>query len=329
MSRLALSIVGIVMWVTGAAAQTTIDRVIVQVNDEVILKSEYDQQRLGLRAELSAQFEGAQLERTLAEAELDLLRNLIDQSLLRQVGEQAGLRTDLEVIRTMEQMRQEYNFETLEELEAAIVQQGELIEEFKDRIRTQYLTQQVLQQQVYPKIVITTEDIREYYDSNITEFDRPEGVRLQEIVFSVEGMTSEGVAVVRERAEKALARVIDGEDFGSVAAEVSESTTASSSGDLGFFEKGSLREDYEAIASPLEPDEVSEIIEIPGELVILKLLDHHTGGLLSFELARGEIQNVIFGQNVEPAVRDYLTTLRVEGFVTVRDGYHDSGAVPE
>ena len=329
MSRLALSIVGIVVLVSGAATQTTIDRIVAQVNDEVILKSEYEQERLRLRAELSAQFEGAQLERALAEAEMDLLRSLIDQSLLRQVGAQAGLRTDLEVIRTMEQMRQEYNFDTLEDLEAAIVQQGDSIEDFKDGIRTQYLTQQVIQQQVYPKIEITTADVREYYESNIAEFDRPEGVRLQEIVFSIQDMTPEQVAAMRERAEEALARAIGGEDFGSVAGEMSESMTASSGGDLGFFEKGSLREDYEAIASSLGRDEVSEIIEIPGELVILKLLDQHDGGILSFELARGEIQNAIFGRSVEPAVRDYLMTLRGDGFVSVREGYQDSGAVPE
>jgi peptidyl-prolyl cis-trans isomerase SurA len=326
MNRIALSVIAIPLLVTVGSAQRTIDRVVAQVNNEVVLLSELKQQELLLRQELSAELQGRELDDAVVEASQHSLRDLIDRSLLRQKGDEFGIRTDLEVIRTMEQMRQEYNFETLEDLEAAISAQGTPVEFFKDTIRTQYLTQQVLQREVYPKVLITTEEIRGFYEANLDEFDRPAGIQLQEIVFSIADMTAEELEDVRAQAELARSRVDSGEEFAVVAAEVSEAPSGPSGGSLGFFATGNLRSDYEEIAANLDRGDISEVVELPGELVILRLQNRHEGGIMSFDLARSEIESFIFSERVEPEVRKYLTTLREEGFVSVRDGYTDTGA---
>ncbi len=329
MSRVSMSVIGIVLMAGTCLAQRTIDEIVVRVNSDVILRSELEQQRELKREELSDQLDGAELEAAVVEADPTALRDLIDRSLLLQKGEELGIRTDLEVIRTMEQMRQEFGFDALEDLEEAIAAQGTDIEFFKDTIRTQYVTQQVIQMEVYPKIVLTTEVLRVYYDEHQADFDRPEGNRIQEIVFVTAGMTPEQIEDARNRAEAARVRIEDeGEDFGAVAAEVSEATSRSSRGDLGYFQTGTLREEYEEVASQLGRGDVSEVQELDGELVILKLQDRHSGGILSFELARQEIEGLIFGQQVEGEVREYLTELRDTGFVSVGDGYTDAGAAP-
>ena len=329
MNRLTLTIIGMFLLAGAGHAQRTIDRVIVQVNNEVILLSDLQRQSLLMREELGQQLEGDQLDEAVAQAEQDSLRDLIDRSLLMQKGEDFGIRTDLEVIRTMEQMRQEFDFETLEDLEAAIAGQGTDVEVFKDTIRTQYVTQQVIQQEVYSRIVITTEEMRTYYDEHLNDFDRPEGNRVQEIVFETTGLAPEQVEEVRTGAEEALRRIeSEGEDFGVVAAEVSEAPTGASGGDLGYLPSGSLREDYEEIIGELGRGDVSGVRELAGELVILKLQDQHDGGILPFDLARQEVEGLLFNERLEPGVRDYLIGLRTAGFVSVRDGYVDTGSLP-
>src|SRR5207247_8762446 len=86
---------------------------------------------------------------------------------------------DLEVVKTMEQLRQERRLESLDELEKAIVAQGFSVDEFKQNIKTRYLTSQVLQREVYGRVVVTTEEMRKYYGANIKNFDRPAGIRAQ------------------------------------------------------------------------------------------------------------------------------------------------------
>jgi len=223
-------------------------------------------------------------------------------------------------------MRQEYDFPTLEALEAAIVEQGQSVEDFKASIADRYLTQQVLQREVYGRIIITTEEMRNYYEAHKAEFDRPEGVRLREIVLLTGDRPAEEIAALRQRAAEALERIRGGEDFAAVAAEVSEAATASVGGDLGFFEQGSLGADYARISADLARNQTSEVVELADALVILQVQDRHTGGILPFELAQQEIQEILWSQRVESYVREYLGELRLQGFVEVRGDYVDSGA---
>ena len=323
---LVLCILGIGFWTGSVDAQKTLDEIIARVNSDIILRSEYDAMELSMGEELSQQMQGLQLERALEESKRNLLRGLIDNHLLLQKAKDLDMTADLEVIKTMERLRQDYSFDSLEALEIAIVQQGQDLETFKENISTQYLTGQVLQREVYPKIIITTDGLRNYYEEHKTEFDRPAGIQLQEIVFITEGKTPEELEDIRKKADETLFRVHTGDDFGEVANEVSESATASNFGNLGFFEKGQLSEDYETAAADLARDEVSAVIELSDALVILKVADRHDGGILAFELARSDIQDFLWSARVQPRVREYLMRLRLEGFIEIHEGYSDSGA---
>lgn len=308
--------------------QKTVEEIIARVNGDIILKSELENAQNALRAELSQQqkLQGAQLEKTYTEQSKYLLRELIDSALLMQQAKELGLNADLEVVKTMEQMRQQYKFESLEALEKAIVDQGYSVEEYKENIRTRYLTSQVLNREVYPKIIITVEEQRKYYNAHLKDFDRPEGVHLSEILISTENKTPDQIEEQRKKAEAAKAALENGDSFADVAQKYSEAQTASSGGDLGFFTKGELTKPLEEVAWKLEKGQRSDIITVPYGFVILELEDKHNGGILPFEIAQKEITDKLFQDRVEGKVREYLTKLRMEGFVDVKQGYTDEGA---
>lgn len=314
-------------------AQKRVDEIVARVNAEIILKSELADSREQILKELKDQerqggLTAAQVEQAMTERERHLLRDMIDNSLLLQVSKEMGLSADLEVVRTMERMRVEFKFGTIEDLEKAIVEQGGSVEDFKQNIRTRYLTQQVISREVYPKIIITTEEIRSYYEEHKSEFDRPAGVRLREIAAYTEGKTPEEVAAAKKKIEDALEAVKKGEDFGETAQKFSESQTAENGGDMGFFAKGEFRPEFEQAAAKLQKGQTSDVLELPFGYVILKLEDRHDGGILPFELAQSDLQNRIWQSKVQPKIREYLTKLRTDGFVEVREGYTDSGAAP-
>ena len=314
-----------------AMAQKTIDEIIVRVNGDIILKSELENARTSLRNDLSQgqKLQGAPLEQAFTEQSKFLLRDLIDQTLLTQQAKDMGLNADLEIVKTMERMRQEYKFDSLETLEKAIVGQGISVEDYKQQIRTRFFTTQVLGREVYPKVIVTTDEMRKFYEANQKNFDRPAGVQLSEIVVSTQDKTPDETAAQRKKAEDALAGVRKGDDFGETARKLSEAPTAQDNGALGFFPAGQLAKPLEDAVANVDKGQTTDILTLPYGFVILKVEDKHTGGILSFELAQKEITDILFQQGVQPKVREYLSKLRTEGFIEIKPGYVDAGAPPE
>src|SRR5215471_10252814 len=161
---------------SSALAQTkTVDEIIAWVNSDIILRSEYETRKAQIRNDLSEApprgqgLKGAELDQRFSAAEKTLLRDLIDETLLLQQAKDMGLNADLEVVKTMEQLRQERKLESLDELEKAIVAQGFSVDEFKQNIKTRWLTSQVLQREVYGRVLITMEEMKKYYDAHIKD----------------------------------------------------------------------------------------------------------------------------------------------------------------
>src|SRR5262249_12643975 len=215
-------------------SQKVLEEIIARVNADIILKSEYDTEQKNLREELAQNLQGPQLDQAIQQRSKDILRNLIDNSLLTQQAKEMGISADLEVVKQEERMRQEQNrqnpknpINSLEELEKAISQQMNL-DHFKLRIKTQCLRNQVLGREVYNRVVVTTEDLRKYYEDHQKDFDRPAGVHIREISVNTQNMGQAEQATQRKKIEDALAAVKKGDDFGETAQKFSESDTAQS-----------------------------------------------------------------------------------------------------
>jgi len=223
-------------------------------------------------------------------------------------------------------MRQERKLESMEALEKEIVSQGYTVDDVRQNIRTQYLSSQVLQREVYGRVVITNDEIHKYYDEHQKDFDRPAGIHLREITVLTENRGPEEVASQKKKIEEALAAVKKGDDFGATAAKYSESQTAAEGGDFGFFTKGELSSGLEEIVSKLDKGQVTDVLTVQGAFMIIKLDDKHNGGILPFELAQKEIQDLLWRKAPDPKIKDYLAKLRNDGFVKVAEGYTDAGA---
>jgi len=316
-----------------ASAQTkTLEEIVAWVNNDIILKSEYERRKAQIREDLAQPaprgrgLQGAQLDQAMNEQSKVLLQQMIDETLLLQQARDMGLSAETELVKTKDRLRQEQKLDSIEALEKEIVGQGYSLDEFNQNIRVQYLTSQVFQREVYPRVTITMEEARKYYDSHVKDFDRPAGIRVREITIITENRGPEQVANQRKKAEEALAAIKKGDDFAQVADKYSESETARDGGDLGFFAKGELSPILETVTDKLEKGQVSDVIPVQGAFMIIKVDDKHTGGILSFDLAQKEIFDRLWQQAVPGKIREYLTKLRTDGFIRVAEGYADTGA---
>jgi len=217
----------------------------------------------------------------------------------------------------------------METLEKMMVQQGIDPIEFKQNIKNQSLKSQLLGREVYSRLQqqISTEEIEKYYEAHKQEFDRPEEVRIREILISTEKKEPSEIPALEKKAEEVLQKARGGEKFDELAIKNSDGSTAKDGGDLGFFPRGQMVKEIEDAAFKLRRGQVSDIIKTKFGFVIIKVEEKHEAGIQKIEVVMNDIRDQLFGTKAQPAVAEYLVKLRKLSFIEVKPGYVDSGAV--
>ncbi|HUS19519.1 MAG TPA: peptidylprolyl isomerase [Terriglobales bacterium] len=323
----------------GLSAQTVVEEIVARVNNEIITTSDLKRSREQVRTELQQQ--GAtDVAPQMSQKEKDLLRDLIDQQLLVQRGKDEGITAETDVIKRLDEIRKSMNLETMEDLEKAAQQQGVSFEDFKSNLRNGIITQQVIGQEVGRKLNITPTEVATYYEQHKKEFSRPEQVELAEILVSTEPAPSAQkdapppaedpakLAAAEAKAKQVLESIRAGAKFEDVAKKESNGPTAAQGGELGAFTRGSLAKELEDKTFAMKDGEVSDVIRTKQGFIILKVLRHQQAGLPPLKEVENKIYETIYYERLQPALRQFLTKLREEAFIDVKQGYVDSGASP-
>jgi len=134
--------------------------------------------------------------------------------------------------------------------------------------------------------------VQAYYDAHRADrFTAPEEIRARHILIKLTPDADEKQrAEARKKAEDALDKLKKGADFAKLAQQVSEDPgSASKGGDLGLFSRGKMVPSFDAAAFALEPGGLSEIVESPFGLHIIKVDEKLPGGPKPLEAVRQEI----------------------------------------
>jgi len=312
------------------AGDTVIEEIVARVNSQIITRSEYLRSQEELKREIQQQ-DPVNLDQILAARDKDVLRDLIDQNLLLEKGKDLGITADTEVIKKLDEMRKDMKLDSMEDLEKAAQAQGVSFEEFKQNMRNQIITQQVIAREVGQKLNITDEEIQKFYDEHKAQMEQPEQVRLSEIMVSPEKKDpgkdeAAQLQAAQAKAEDLLAQIRKGASFEEIAKKDSDGPSAAQGGELGLFKRGTLAKELEDKTFAMKPGDVSDVIRTKQGFIILKVTEHHEGGTPTLNEIRPRIQDAVYMQKLQPALRQYLTKLREDAFIDVRPGYTDTGA---
>ena len=170
---------------------TVVEEIIARINNHIITRTEFD------RSEQQVQQEGEQQNASpqeIADKQKNVLRDLVDQQLLLQKGDDMGITAETDLVKRLDEIRKQMNLATMDDLAKAAQAQGVSYEEFKENLRENISTQKVIQQDVGSKITITPDEIKKYYTDHRADMEQPEQVRLSEILVSTQpSPTSEAV----------------------------------------------------------------------------------------------------------------------------------------
>ncbi len=304
-----------------------VEEIIARVNNQIITSSELEKARSAAVEEAQQECSGRctpeQLQVAVEDRQKFALRDLIDQSLLAQRGKDMGVNVEADVVKQLDQIRIQNKLESMEKLESAVTKEGLNWDDFKNNIRNKLLTQEVIRREVGSHITIGREDAMKYYEAHKKEFVKPEQVALRAIEISTDAKKEADLADLKKKAEDLLRRVKDGEDFATLAKRFSDGSTAQQGGYLGVYKRGELSKQLEDQVFAMKKNQLTDVIETKQGYLILQVLERYEEGEQPFEKVENEIMDHLYSERMEPALREYLKTLREQSYVVVKPGYQD------
>ncbi|HEX3685492.1 MAG TPA: peptidylprolyl isomerase [Bryobacteraceae bacterium] len=307
-----------------------VDQVVARVNGDIISQDEVQKFTRELAAELKAQgVNGQQLQVEFNKREKDVLRDRIDELLLIQKAKELNVNVDSDVSKYMANLQRQSGMTDPDKFHEYVRQQsGMSYEDFLSEAKNQYLTREVIGEEVGRHINVTPKEIEDFYNAHKQDFVREEKVYVSEILISTEGKDAAAVAAAEKKAKQISEEAKRGERFTDLARDNSDATTAKEGGALGGYKKGELMKTLEDTVWSLPKGAVTAPIHIATGFEILKVDDHTKAGLAPLADVKNEIENMLYGPKMQPKVREYLAQLRKQAFLQIKPGFVDSGAVP-
>ena len=333
------------------ASAQVVEEIICRVNNQIITRSEFARSKDQLRDEVKQQ-DPNNPDKAYADREKDVLRDLIDQQLLLDKAKDLGISGDTDLIKQLDQMRKDMKLDSMEALEKEAEKQGISWEDFKQTQRNQIITRKVIGEEVGGHLSISKEEEQKFYDGHKAEMEQPEFIRLSEILVAPKTPTDPKAAAsasaaqapaddaahqaaeeaalkaAQAKADDLLKQIHDGANFDDIAKKYSDGPSAADGGALGIFKRGQLAKELEDKTFAMKSGDVTDVIRTKQGYVILKVVDHQQAGIPPLKEALPKIQDALYYQKLQPALRAYLTKLREDAFIDVKAGYVDTGASP-
>jgi peptidyl-prolyl cis-trans isomerase SurA len=345
------------------AAGQVVEEIITRVNNQIVTRSEYERSKDQLKDEVKQQ-DPTNADKLYGEREKDVLRDLIDQQLLLDKAKDLSISGDTELIKRLDQMRKDMKLASLEDLEKEATKQGVSWEDFKQNMRNQIVTQKVIGEEVSSHLSVTQEEEDKFYEEHKSEMERPESVTLSEILVAPKVLPPPAPAAApaaaadptapatsaptqaqaddaaRQAAEAAalsaaeakandlLKQIHDGATFEDIAKKYSDGPSAADGGTLGSFKRGQLAKQLEDQTFAMKAGDITNVVHTKQGYVILKVVEHNEAGIPPMKEVLPKIQDALYYQKLQPALRVYLTKLREDAYIDMKAGYIDSGASP-
>lgn len=326
----------VVLLITSAALASdvrVVEEIAVKVNGDIITRGDLAEKQRQMAQAIQQQqhLTGAALQQAVNDQSKDMLEHMIDERLLVQKAKELDLKVDPDVNRRLSELQVMSGFADPDKFHDWIREQtGVTFEDYKQQLTDGLLQQRLIGSEIQSHISVPEPEMQKYYDAHKADFVRKDEVFLSQIVISTEGKTPEQITLAEKKAQDIAARARKGEKFSELArANSDDAETAREGGQLPPRQRGMSRPEIEAKVFAANKGTVLDPINLPGYgFVILRVDDRFEAGQETFDEAKDEIQSVLARPKMEPKVREYLTKLRQQAFLEIKDGYVDSGAAP-
>lgn len=305
MHRTHLRILSLLLCLSGLVAGCSSEPVVealpalIVINDQEITKADFlvefeqslqkDQQLSGIERE---------------ELQRSFLVQLIDRELIHGEARRLNIAlTDADVEAALQGYREDYPGSSFEEM---LAERGLTLEAWREELKESLIMEKLLEQAVYSMVSVSDEEVSAYFKANRDQFDRPEQVRARQIVVADEAEGQEVLGILRQE-----------RPFAEVAAEYSLSPDAKQGGDLGFFSRGEMPPEFDAIVFDLPVKRLSDLVKSEYGYHIFLVEEKRKAKRLNKKEASDEIRAILEGRKKEEVYLAWLQDMRARAVISV------------
>jgi peptidyl-prolyl cis-trans isomerase SurA len=306
----------------GGAEAKVVERIVAVVNKRILLLSQVNERVRPLVPQLQQIPDMTMRKQRLKQLRRQVLNHLIDEALIRQEASKLKLKVsdkDLELA-IKDVMRK--NKLTREQLAAALRQEGKSIAAYKQKIlRPQLLRMRVVNVQVRSRVAVSKDEIKALYQKNLRALGVETKLRARHIFVVIPVGASGKKVMDRKRYAVSLAAQgrKKGADFAALAKKYSEdSVTRTDGGDLGYFSRGTLPANIEAVVFAMKKGDIRGPMRTERGYHVIKLVDRKESSARSLADVKEELRNQIYMKKVEKATKAWLKELRKRSYVDIK-----------
>jgi peptidyl-prolyl cis-trans isomerase SurA len=288
------------------------EEILVVVNNHTISRREYQQAVEQGTAALYREFAGQELDTKLRSAREKTLQGLVDSYVLSDKAADLGVVISDESIRNyVEDLKKQNGFTSDNDFERAL--KGSLgigLPAYIARSRQELLKNEVLRREVYSKVAVDDQELLAYYREHRPDYRLPDRFRVRELVLP-RGATPEAQQDADARVARIQAEIKQGATFEAMVAKESTAPSRSTGGDLGWLDKGMLRQDLEQTALDLKPGQISAPVKTDSDIYLLQLVQAELDRVKPFAEVRPAILEKLQEPKAQTAIESYLQSLRI------------------
>lgn len=272
---------------TAADAGAPEVKILATVNGDPITLADFQERfaRAGIKPEADAEFAVKE----------DFLNRLIERKMLLREAQRRRIKVSLpDISARIEVIRREQGRD-VKEMVAGL---GVDFEKWKSDLWEDMMIEKLVSREINRDAAVSGAEIRKYYQQNGAAFDRPEQVRVRQIVVTTES-----------EARDILAQLHQGADFATLARQKSTAPEAEEGGALEYFAMGEMPGEFNVVFG-LPKGGVSGVVKSPYGFHVFKLEDKRKAGRLSLEEASKEIAAKLQQQKTDRKYQQWMKEIR-------------------
>jgi peptidyl-prolyl cis-trans isomerase SurA len=302
----ALVVVLIQLGLARTGTAEVVDRIVAEVNDDIITMSELRNMEKSMQAQ-----SGVKPGHLDKRVQREMLEALIDRKLAKVEAKRRGIKlAPKELDETLNRFKQRNNIPDDETLAKGLASQGLSLKEFKQQIADQIIQDRLLAVAVGAKVVVSEAEVRRVYDERFKQGGVQVHILTIRMPFSP-GATAAQKEETKQKAEAILKDVNRGVPFAQAAGNHSLTPT-----DVGFVSQNDLDPRLAEYLAKLKPKEVAPIAT-PEGFQLIQVAGRRSGEARPFEEVAPEIRRMLNQQNMEKEFTEWVKTLREKAHIKI------------
>ena len=239
-----------------------------------------------------------------------LIEDEIGRTLLVLKAKESGINITKEMLeKRVQEVKAKFSSEAV--FEHKLADQGLTLDQYKSEVETDLYMDKIIKKEIEPKIKVSDNEARDYYEKNKNKFTSPEKVRASIILLKFNPSKGKaGEQKVLKKFESILDQLRNGADFAAMAKKFSQDSLASKGGDLGFFTRKQMLPAFSNRAFKMKKGEISDIFRTGHGFHVLKVTDRKSAGANPFQDEKGKIVNFLKIKKSSKATKEYIERLK-------------------